>query len=67
MRPCFSKEILEEYAGVLARPKFAFSAEKVAALLAMSRNRGELIMPKAVTAVSVDPGDTKFPPCAETA
>ena len=67
MRPCFSEEILEEYAGVLARPKFAFSADEVAALLAMFRNRGELIMPKAVTAVSVDPGDTKFLQCAETA
>jgi uncharacterized protein len=67
VRPCFSEEMLEEYAGVLARPKFAFPADEIAALLAMFRNRGELIMPKAVMAVSVDPGDTKFLQCAETA
>jgi uncharacterized protein len=67
VRPCFSEEMLEEYAGVLARPKFASPADEIAALLAMFRNRGELIMPKAVTAVSVDPGDTKFLQCAETA
>jgi uncharacterized protein len=60
VRPCFSEEMLEEYAGVLARPKFAFPADEIAALLAMFRNRGELIMPKAVTAVSVDPGEPNF-------
>jgi uncharacterized protein len=67
VRPCFSEEILEEYAGVLARPKFAFPADEIAALLAMFRRQGELIVPKAVAAVSVDPGDTKFLQCAETA
>jgi uncharacterized protein len=67
VRPCFSEEILEEYAGVLARPKFAFPADEIAALLAMFRGQGELIVPKTVTAVSVDPGDTKFLQCAETA
>ena len=67
VRPCFSKEILEEYAGVLARPKFAFPADEIAALLTMFRHQGELIVPKASTAVSVDPGDTKFLQCAETA
>jgi putative PIN family toxin of toxin-antitoxin system len=67
VRPCFSEEILEEYAGVLARPKFAFPADEIAALLAMFRDRGELIVPNASTAVSVDPGDTKFLQCAETA
>jgi uncharacterized protein len=67
VRPCFSEEILDEYAGVLARPKFAFPADEIAALLAMFRGQGELIVPKTVTAVSVDPGDTKFLQCAETA
>jgi uncharacterized protein len=33
----------------------------------MFRDKGEFIVPKAVTAVSVDPGDTKFLQCAETA
>jgi uncharacterized protein len=67
VRPCFSEEILEEYADVLARPKFAFPADEIAALLAMFRQRGELIVPKPSAAVSVDPGDTKFLQCAETA
>ncbi len=67
VRPCFSEEILKEYAGVLARPKFAFPADEIAALLAMFRGHGELVVPKASTAVSVDPGDTKFLQCAETA
>jgi hypothetical protein len=40
VRPCFSEEILEEYAGVLARPKFAFPADEVAALLAMFSQPG---------------------------
>jgi putative PIN family toxin of toxin-antitoxin system len=67
VRPCFSEEILEEYAGVLARPKFAFPADEIAALLAMFRRQGELIVPKATTAVSVDPDDTKYLQCGETA
>ena len=67
VRPCVSEDILKEYAGVLARPKFAFPADEIAALLAMFRGRGELIVPKASTAVSVDPDDTKFLQCAETA
>jgi putative PIN family toxin of toxin-antitoxin system len=67
MRPCFSKEILKEYAGVLARPKFAFPADEIAALLVMFRQQGELIVPKTSGVVSIDPGDTKFLQCAETA
>jgi uncharacterized protein len=66
VRPCFSEEILAEYAGVLARPKFAFPADEIAALLAVFRSQGELVVPKASTAVSIDPGDTKFLQCAET-
>jgi putative PIN family toxin of toxin-antitoxin system len=67
VRPCFSEEILEEYASVLARPKFAFPADEIAALLAMFRQQGELIVPKTSGAVSIDPGDTKFLQCAEAA
>ena len=66
VRPCFSEVILEEYAGVLARPKFAFPADEIGALLAMFRRQGEFIVPKASGVVSVDPGDTKFLQCAET-
>jgi predicted nucleic acid-binding protein len=53
--------------GVLARPKFAFPADEIAALLAVFRRQGELVVPKASGTVSVDPGDTKFLQCAETA
>ena len=37
VHPCFSDEILEEYAAVLARPKFAFPSDEIAAVLAMFR------------------------------
>ena len=37
VRPCFSTEILEEYAAVLARPKFSFPADEIAALIEMLR------------------------------
>jgi uncharacterized protein len=67
VRPCFSEEIIEEYAGVLARPKFGFPADQIGALLAMFRRQGDLVVPKAAGAISVDPGDTKFLRCAETA
>jgi predicted nucleic acid-binding protein len=45
LRPCFSVEIPHEYAEVLARPKFAFPSQEVAAALAMFHDRGELIAP----------------------
>jgi site-specific recombinase XerD len=53
VRPCFPEEILEEYAGVLARPKFAFPADEIAALLTRFRDQGELVVPNAATAISV--------------
>jgi predicted nucleic acid-binding protein len=59
--------MLEEYAAVLARPKFAFPPDEIAAVLAMSRQQGELYYPTASLAASVDPGDTKFLQCAEAA
>ena len=39
VHPCFSEEILEEYAAVLARPRFAFLSDEIAAVLAMFRSR----------------------------
>ena len=47
VHPCFSEEILEEYAAVLARPKFAFPSDEIAAVLAMFRSQGELFLPEA--------------------
>lgn len=52
---------------VLARPKFAFPPDEIAAVLAMFRSRGELFQPDASTAVSTDPDDTKFLHCAQAA
>jgi putative PIN family toxin of toxin-antitoxin system len=60
VQPCFSEEILEEYAAVLARPKFAFSPDEIAAVLAMFRSQGELFRPDVSAAASSDPADTKF-------
>ncbi|HEY2540034.1 MAG TPA: putative toxin-antitoxin system toxin component, PIN family [Stellaceae bacterium] len=67
VHPCFSEEILKEYAAVLARPKFAFPPDEIAAVLAVFRRQGELFDPAASTATSTDPDDTKFLQCAEAA
>jgi putative PIN family toxin of toxin-antitoxin system len=67
VRPCFSEEILEEYAAVLARPKFAFPPEEIATALTMFRSQGELFVPEVSATVSSDPADTKFLQCAEAA
>jgi putative PIN family toxin of toxin-antitoxin system len=52
VHPCFSEEILKEYAAVLARPKFAFPSDEIAAVLAMFRSQGELFLPEASAATS---------------
>ncbi len=67
LRPCFSEDILEEYAEVLARPKFAFPPDEIAALLAMLRSTGEVIVPAGPTPILPDPDDSKFLHCAVTA
>jgi uncharacterized protein len=67
VHPCFSEEILEEYAAVLARPKFSFPPDEIAAVLAMLRSQGELFQPDLSAAVSSDPADTKFLHCAQAA
>jgi hypothetical protein len=45
VHPCFTEDILEEYAAVLARLKFAFPPDEIAAALAMFHNQGELSQP----------------------
>jgi uncharacterized protein len=67
VRPCYSEEILREYAAVPARPKFAFPADEIEAELAMCEVRGELFRPEASSVASPDPGDQKFLACAEAA
>ena len=67
MHSCFSEEILEGYAAVLARPKLVFPSEEIAAVLGMFRSQGELFLPEVSAATSPDPGDTKFLQCAQAA
>jgi uncharacterized protein len=69
VRPCVSAEIIDEYAEVLARPKFAFPADEIAAMIAMFREKGELVAPPEGSAPPPlpDPDDTKFLHCALTA
>lgn len=67
VRPCFSEAIMQEYEGVLARPKFSFEPEQIAALLAMLQAKGELFRPKGSQTSSPDPDDAKFLHCAEEA
>jgi putative PIN family toxin of toxin-antitoxin system len=67
LRPCFSADILEEYAEVLARPKFAFPPDEIEAMLAMFRGKGDLFQPEGSAPALPDPGDAKFLHCAEVA
>lgn len=67
--PCFSAEMLEEYAEVLARRKFSFPIDEIDGLIALVRTRGEQVYaagPLRGTG-SPDPGDEKFLACAQTA
>jgi predicted nucleic acid-binding protein len=43
MTPCFSPAVLEEYSEVLARPKFGFSPDEIAALSDLLQRRGDLV------------------------
>ena len=52
---------------MLARPKFAFAPNEIETLIAMLRSTGELFQPAHATAVSPDPGDTRFLRCAAAA
>jgi len=67
IRPCFSVPVLEEYATVLGRPRFAFPPDEIESLTAMLQSKGELHQPTMSTFASPDPADTKFLQCAEAA
>ena len=64
LHPCLSHSILQEYRAVLARAKFAFPPDEIAALLAMLQERGAMFAPAPASIVSPDPADTKFLHCA---
>ena len=46
IRPCLSESMMQEYAAVLARPKFSFEPDEIAAVLAMFRDNGEFVVPR---------------------
>ena len=64
VRPCFSDAMLAEYGDVLARPKFAFPPDEIAALLAMFLEKGERFCPDTPALALPDPDDAKFLHCA---
>ena len=65
VRSCVSTAVIEEYAEVLARPKFAFPPDEVAAVIAMFREKGDLVAPEGPTPTLPDPDDAKFLHCAD--
>lgn len=67
VKPFFSEEILQEYAGVLARPKFAFPPDVVDSVISLIRSRGESVQAAPLQAVSLDPSDDRFLACAGSA
>lgn len=65
IKPYFASAILEEYEEVLARPKFAFPPDEIAALIALVRSRGEQVLyPEPLASSFPDPDDQKFLVCA---
>ncbi len=69
IKPYFSGEILEEYAEVLARPKFGFPPDEIQTLIDLIRSRGEGVsrLQQPLSSSSPDPSDEKFLICARTA
>ena len=51
--------MLEEYSEVLARPKFAFSPDEIAALTDLLHRQGDLVYPNPLSGMSPDPKDDK--------
>jgi len=64
LTPCISREILAEYAGVLARPKFSFAKSEIAGLIGLMEAKGLMVDPPRITAASPDPKDNDFIACA---
>jgi uncharacterized protein len=68
LQPCFSNDIIDEYAAVLAQPKFSFAPDDTVSFPALMHDRGEAVRTEALTDLtSPDPGDTKFLLCAMAA
>lgn len=65
--PCYSRAIADEYAGVLARPKFNFPPDVIHGLLSLFTSTGQLVVPRRKKRLSPDPKDDDFIACAITA
>jgi len=64
---CGSDAILEEYEGVLRRPKFRRPARVVSALMKAIRATADKVDPTETLAVSADEADNRFLECAKAA
>ena len=62
-----SVEILEEYEGVLRRPKFGIDPELIGDSLDLIKSKAKKVKPKQRITESPDPGDNKFLECADAA
>jgi uncharacterized protein len=62
-----SEPIMEEYAGVLARPSFRIARGERLRLLQLIKNRGHVVTPSRRLQVASDPDDNKFIECADAA
>ena len=62
-----SKPILEEYQGVLSRPRFQLSQTQVQSILGLIRKAGTLVHPAHKLTVSPDEPDNRFLECAQMA
>jgi putative PIN family toxin of toxin-antitoxin system len=58
--PLYHKDILEEYAEVLSRPKFKFSKERINAVLDMIVKYGVEVFPKPTGEILIDMDDLIF-------
>jgi uncharacterized protein len=68
MPPCFSAEMLEEYAEVLAQPKFGFPLDEIDALIELLQMRGlRMTASPSLDVTSPDPDDQMFLACAQAA
>ena len=62
-----SQAILDEYAEVLARPKFGIHRGSRLQMLQLIKNHGHMVVPKRTLNVASDPDDNIFLECAEAA
>ena len=67
LRVYVSPEILGEYEGVLARPKFGIGRRQIAASMRLMRNSAKLIRPLTRLHIAHDESDNRFLECAQAA